>query len=196
MLLVAERGGGTVPHIWYLLRKAPFLRTRFKKVTGLAKAAMPDPRNCPSGALCARQCIFHESERAARRAGGRPCGARDLQRASVHGRWSDKLRKQCSRCVSPSRRLYRPDSQGRQARRAAGPAGHESGADHQSQDRKDACRAISILSYRLSYLLALRRVWAGLSERVICHYQNKASNEPALFGFEAADWLFSPAASR
>ncbi len=30
-------------------------------------------------------------------------------------------------------------------------------------------RAVSILSYRLSYLFALRRVWAGLSQRIICH---------------------------
>src|SRR6266496_1172734 len=37
-------------------------------------------------------------------------------------------------------------------------------------------RAVSILRYRLSYLFALRRVWAGLSQRIICHKQNKASN--------------------
>lgn len=30
-------------------------------------------------------------------------------------------------------------------------------------------RAVSILSYRLSYLFALRRVWARLSQRIICH---------------------------
>jgi hypothetical protein len=30
-------------------------------------------------------------------------------------------------------------------------------------------RAVSILSDRLSYLFALRRVWAGLSQRIICH---------------------------
>ena len=42
------------------------------------------------------------------------------------------------RCVSSCRRLHRPHSQGREARRPAGPAGHESRAGHQPQDRQGA----------------------------------------------------------
>jgi len=52
--ILASFHGETVPHIWYLLRKAPFLCTRSKKVTGLAKVkdsgtARLRPRGvCPS----------------------------------------------------------------------------------------------------------------------------------------------------
>ena len=38
--------------------------------------------------------------------------------------------------VSSGWRLHRPHSQGRQARRPAGPAGHESRDDHQPEDRQ------------------------------------------------------------
>ena len=40
--------------------------------------------------------------------------------------------------VSPSRHLYRPDSQGREARRPARPAADQARFDHQSQDRQGA----------------------------------------------------------
>ena len=40
--------------------------------------------------------------------------------------------------LSPGRHLYRPDSQGREARRPAGPAGHQSRTGHQPQDREGA----------------------------------------------------------
>ena len=42
-----------------------------------------------------------------------------------------------TRIISPSWHLHWPDSQGRQARRAAGPAGQQSRAVHQPQDRQD-----------------------------------------------------------
>ena len=45
---------------------------------------------------------------------------------------------QCYGLVPSGRRLYRPHSQGREAGRPAGPAGHESRADHQPQDRQGA----------------------------------------------------------
>ena len=50
--------------------------------------------------------------------------------------------------VPSGRRLHRPDSQGREARRPAGPAVHESRADHQPQDRQGARPHRSALAAR------------------------------------------------
>ena len=58
------------------------------------------------------------------RAGGSPCAAGDSSPArGSRGRCRDELRAQPKRCLSPGRRLRRPDSQGREARRPAGHAG-------------------------------------------------------------------------
>src|SRR5262245_16201588 len=53
-------------------------------------------------------------------------------------RWSDELRKQFYGCISSGRRLYRPYSQGRQARGPAGGAGIEVRAGDQQSNRADA----------------------------------------------------------
>src|SRR5262249_54397469 len=49
----------------------------------------------------------------------------------------DELRRQYRGIVPSGRRLHRPDSQGREARRPASRAVNESRANHQSQDRED-----------------------------------------------------------
>ena len=68
-----------------------------------------------------------------------PRGARDLPVSRVRrGRRPDELRGQCYGRVSSGRRLHRPDSQGREAGRPAGPAVHEGRAHHQPQDRQGA----------------------------------------------------------
>src|SRR5262249_49166482 len=49
-----------------------------------------------------------------------------------------ELRKQPQRYASPEWPLHGPHSQGRETRRPAGPASHQSRADHQPQDREGA----------------------------------------------------------
>ena len=67
------------------------------------------------------------------------CGAGGLCPTRVRrGRRLDELRRQYLGFVSSGWRLHRPHSQGRQARRPAGPAGHESRDDHQPEDRQGA----------------------------------------------------------
>jgi putative tryptophan/tyrosine transport system substrate-binding protein len=51
---------------------------------------------------------------------------------------SDELRRRLRRHLSPSRRLHRPDSCGRQAGRPAGHAGDKARTGHQPQDRQSA----------------------------------------------------------
>ena len=68
-----------------------------------------------------------------------PRGAHDLPVSRVRrGRRPDELRRQSCGCVPSGRRIYRPDSQGREAGRPAGPAVHQSRTGHQSQDRQGA----------------------------------------------------------
>ena len=54
------------------------------------------------------------------------------------GRRFDELRRQCCRGVPPSRRLHRPDPQGREACRSAGAASDQGRADPEPQDRQGA----------------------------------------------------------
>src|SRR5262249_40118556 len=60
-----------------------------------------------------------------------------VSRVCIHWR-PNGLRKHRFGYVPPARRLYRPNSQRREARRAAGPAGDQSGARHQHEDRQGA----------------------------------------------------------
>ena len=67
--------------------------------------------------------ILKQPSRSNRRAGGAPSGARDLRMARVRGgRRPDELWNQPRRYIPPSRRLHRPNSQGREARRPASAA--------------------------------------------------------------------------
>src|SRR5262249_26565584 len=84
------------------------------------------------------RCNLQWLGRAARRSDGPPRCAHDLPAARVRrGRRSDELRRQYRGIVPSGRRLHRPDSQGREARRPASRAVNESRANHQSQDRED-----------------------------------------------------------
>src|SRR5262249_41721979 len=86
-----------------------------------------------------RRSIVHQPQRTTRHTDDPPPGARDLpvSRVCIHW-WPDGLRKHRFGYVPPARRLYRPNSQRREARRAAGPAGDQSGARHQHEDRQGA----------------------------------------------------------
>jgi putative ABC transport system substrate-binding protein len=87
------------------------------------------------GLVSCRRCIIQHLDRTARRAGAPPRGANDLPKSQVClGRRSAELRNGLYGDIPPSRYLYRPGSQGRQACRPTGPAGHESRAVHQPQD--------------------------------------------------------------
>src|SRR5262249_50117530 len=86
-----------------------------------------------------RRCIVQQPQRTARRTDDPPPGARDLpvSRVCIHW-WPDGLRQHRFGYVPPTRSLYRPNSQRREACRAAGPAGDQSGARHQLENRQGA----------------------------------------------------------
>src|SRR5262249_46672194 len=86
-----------------------------------------------------RRSIVHQPQRTTRHTDDPPPSARDLpiSRVCIHWR-PDGLRKHRFGYVPPARRLYRPNSQRREARRAADPAGDQSGARHQHEDRQGA----------------------------------------------------------
>src|SRR5262245_50353139 len=83
--------------------------------------------------------IVQQPQRTARRTDDPPPGARDLPVSRVCIRWRPHgLRKHRFGYVPPTRRLYRPNSQRRETRRAAGPASDQSRARHQHDDRQGA----------------------------------------------------------
>jgi ABC transporter substrate binding protein len=82
---------------------------------------------------------FHQPKRTSRRADGPPWRTCDLSISRIRCRRGlDELWRQPCGHVPSVRGLRRPYPQGREAGRLAGPAGNESRADHQSQDRQSA----------------------------------------------------------
>src|SRR5262249_37603701 len=78
--------------------------------------------------------VVCQSARSTGRTGGARCDPRNLFSARVCRHWwTDELRRQSYGCLPAGRRQPRPDSQGREANRSAGPTGSEIGVCDQSQ---------------------------------------------------------------
>ena len=90
-------------------------------------------------ALCRGRRLLSSPACPIGQSGVAPRGPRDLWRARIcPGRRSNELRKQSFGCLSSSRPLRRPHSQGRHPGRPTGRAGNQVRTRHQRRDRQDA----------------------------------------------------------